>query len=384
MLHKLKKIDVPIVVILLCFMAISTALVYSATLTGNAELTFDPKKLALIYVVSLLGFTAAMIVDYRVLTKVAYYLYGVGIVLLIAVYFLGVNLNGARGWFRLGFGLDFQPVELVKIILIVTLASFMAKRRGETLQLARDVVPVGLLAALPIGLVVIQPDIGNAIILCVILLGMFWIGNIRLSYVLIGSTVFIGSAALFLYLFKHYYDPLKAYLEAKDITTHWMPRILTLIDPSSASSNARYHVDNAIRAIGSGSLLGEKYLQGSSVHSNFIPVVYTDSIFVVVGEEFGFVGSSALLLMYFVLIYRMILISLHCKNYSGSYIVVGIVSMLVYQIFQNIGMMIGIMPLTGITLPFISYGGTSLLINMIAMGLVMSIKLHDDMLLDED
>lgn len=383
MLHKLKKIDFSIVLILLSFMVISTLLLYSATRYNHSDV-FDPTKLTVIYVISLMAFFFMTVLDYRVLTKFWYYLYGVGVLLLIAVYFFGARINGARGWFKLPFGLDFQPVELVKIILIISLAAFMARNRGETLGLVRDLIPIFLLGILPIALVVMQPDIGNAIILGVILIGMIWIGNIRWTHGIIGAVSIIGFSYLFLFLFKMYHDPLKAFLVARDIPTHWMPRILTLIDPSSATSDAKYHVDNAIRAIGSGALVGESYLQGTSIHSGFIPVAYTDSIFVVVGEEFGFVGSSILLLMYFVLIYRMILISIYCNNYAGSYMIIGIVSMLVYQVFQNVGMMIGIMPLTGITLPFISYGGTSLLINMVAMGLVMSIRLHDDKLLDEE
>ncbi|MNI59933.1 Rod shape-determining protein RodA [compost metagenome] len=140
----------------------------------------------------------------------------------------------------------------------------------------------------------------------------------------------------------------------------------------------KFQVENSIRAIGSGLLEGEGYLKGTSIHSNFIPLAYSDSIFVVIGEEFGFRGSALLLLIYFLLIYRMILISIQSVHLSGAYIVVGVASMFVFQIFENVGMLIGVMPLTGITLPFISYGGTSLLINMLSLGLVMSVRLHQD------
>ncbi|WP_201318183.1 FtsW/RodA/SpoVE family cell cycle protein [Paenibacillus sp. EPM92] len=384
MLHKFKKIDPLIVFLLLAFMVISTLLLYSATL-NDSMFTFDTKKLAIVYSISIVAFFLTAAFDYRVLIKTSYYLYGIGILQLVAVYFFGSKINGARGWFKgLPFGLDFQPVELVKIILILTLATFMARRKGEPLELLRDVIPIGLIALLPISLVIIQPDLGNAIILGVILIGMYWIGNIKLIYAFLGAAIITGLSYLFIFLFKLYHVPLQAFLRSKELPTHWMDRINTFVNPTEADKNDTYHVDNAIRAIGSGSLTGEGYLNGSSIHSNFIPVAYTDSIFVVVGEEFGFVGASILLLMYFVLIYRMILISIYCDNYAGSFIIIGIVSMLVFQIFQNVGMMIGIMPLTGITLPFISYGGTSLLINMVAMGLVMSIRMHDDKLLDEE
>lgn len=123
-------------------------------------------------------------------------------------------------------------------------------------------------------------------------------------------------------------------------------------------------------------MTGEGYMKGETVQSERVPLTYSDSIFVVIAEEFGFLGSSVLLLLYFVLIHRLILISLECRDTGGPYLIVGIVAMLLYQIFENIGMFIGLMPLTGITLPFISYGGTSLLINMASIGVAMSIRIH--------
>jgi rod shape determining protein RodA len=382
-LHKFKKIDVFIIGILLAFMTISTFLVYSATLS-DPDIHISLTKMIQIYIISLVAFIVVSAFDYRLILKSSYYLYIVGIVLLAAVLKFGKTINGAQGWFSLPMGLDFQPVELFKIILIITLAAFIGRRKGESLELLRDVIPIGLIAFIPFMLVVIQPDLGNAIILLVILLGMYWIGNIRLSYVVIGVAAIVGALYGFLYLYQHFQEPIVHFLKDHHVPKHWIDRIDTFINPADASLNSKWQVENSIRAIGSGSLIGEGYLQGTSIHSRFIPVAYTDAIFVVVGEEFGFAGASCLLLLYFVLIYRMILISIYCNNYAGSFIIIGIVSMLVFQIFQNIGMMIGVMPLTGITLPFISYGGTSLMINMISMGLVMSIRLHDDKLLDEE
>jgi rod shape determining protein RodA len=170
------------------------------------------------------------------------------------------------------------------------------------------------------------------------------------------------------------------YLEANDMQkwVHRLDRIQTFVDPDSASADAKYQVANSMRAIGSGSLFGEGFKQGDSVQKGFIPYPYSDSVFVVIGEEFGFVGASLLLLMYFLLIYRMIYIAIQVTDRVGSFIIVGIVSMYVFQVFENIGMLIGIMPLTGITLPFVSYGGSSLLINMLSIGLVMSIQVHQE------
>nr|WP_275983931.1 FtsW/RodA/SpoVE family cell cycle protein [Paenibacillus hamazuiensis] len=361
---------------MLILMAISGLLVYSATV-DDPKIGFDLKKMLIIDGIAVLAFLGVTFIDYRIMMKIAPYLYITGIALLVAVYLFGVEKNKAKSWFKLFGNLEFQPAELVKLLLIIALAAFLARKKGENLKFITGVVPVGVLTFVPFILVLIQPDLGNAIIFLVIFIGMLWIGNIKYTHFLVGLALAVGGIALFLYLFSHFHDPIKEFLVSKE-KGHWVARIDTFLDPNSATSDERYQVENATKAIGSGALFGEKYLHGSSVHRGYIPYAYSDSIFVVVGEEFGFMGASVLLLLYFVLIYRMILISLQCGDHGGSFIITGIVSMFVFQIFENIGMLIGIMPLTGITLPFISYGGTSLMINMMSMGLVMSIKVHQE------
>lgn len=376
MLHKLRKIDIPIVVILLAFMVISTLLVYSATL-DDPTIKFDLQKIIIIYIISILAFVGITFVDFRALLKISPYLYAAGLLLLIAVYAFGQEINGAKSWFELPGGLLFQPAELSKLLLIISMAAFLARKQGEPLLLLTDVIPVGVIMAVPFALVLVQPDLGNAIIFIVIFVGMLWIGNVKYLHFLIGALLVAAMFAAFLYVFNHYHEPIKQYFTEQG-KGHWVARLDTFINPDSATKDQKFQVDNSIKAIGSGGLTGEKYLQGTSVHRHFIPYAYSDSIFVVLAEEFGFVGSSILLLLYFVLIYRMILISIQCGDKGGSYIIVGVVSMFVFQIFENVGMLIGIMPLTGITLPFISYGGTSLLINMMSIGLVMSTKVHQE------
>ncbi|PYI52252.1 FtsW/RodA/SpoVE family cell cycle protein [Paenibacillus flagellatus] len=379
MLDKLKKTDWFIVILLALFMAISTLVVHSATANDPSFQGTDVKNV-INYGIGFVVFFCVMLFDYRLLVKIAYYLYGFGIVLLIAVYLFGAEKNSAKSWFLLPFGFNFQPAELVKLLTIIAVAAFLARRNGEPLRFWKEVVPIGLMVALPVGLIVIQPDLGNAIIFIVFLLVLYWIGNIKYTHVLIGTVLIGGSIALFFYLFQLYYDPVVQYLKDNDMGewVHRINRIHTFVDPEAASADAKYQVHNSMRAIGSGGLTGESYMNGDSIQKGFIPLPYSDSIFVVIGEEFGFVGSSVLLLLYFLLIYRMIYISIQSQNRTGAYIIVGIVSMYVFQVFENIGMMIGIMPLTGITLPFVSYGGTSLLINMMAVGIVVSIHVHQE------
>jgi rod shape determining protein RodA len=208
-------------------------------------------------------------------------------------------------------------------------------------------------------------------------LGMLWIGNVRYSYVMMGLAAVVGGLLLFVTLFNSYNAEIESYLNDRKLG-HWYERINTYIHPEEASADARRQSEYAMIAIGSGGLAGDGYLQGDSKNRKFIPYTYSDSIFVVIGEEFGFQGAALLLLLYFLFIYRMILIAYQCYDRRGSFIIIGIATMMVFQIFQNIGMMLGVMPITGITLPFISYGGTSLLLNMLSIGLIFSIKAHQE------
>jgi rod shape determining protein RodA len=379
LLDKLKKTDWSIVILMLLFMGISTIVVHSATANDPLFQGTDVRNV-INYGIGFVVLFGAMLFDYRLLVKGSWYLYAIGILMLVAVYLFGAEKNSAKSWFILPFGFNFQPAELVKLLTIIAIAAFMNRRGGEPLRFWQEVVPIGLMVALPVGLIVIQPDLGNAIIFLVILIVLYWIGNIKYTHVLIGSALIAGFIALFFYLFQIYYDPVVQYLKENDKGewVHRINRIHTFVDPDAASADAKYQVHNSMRAIGSGGLTGEGFLSGDSIQKGFIPLPYSDSIFVVIGEEFGFVGASVLLLLYFLLIYRMIYISIQSQNRTGAFIIIGIVSMYVFQVFENIGMMIGIMPLTGITLPFVSYGGSSVLINMMAIGIVLSIHVHQE------
>ncbi|MDF2721301.1 MAG: cell cycle protein [Paenibacillus sp.] len=379
MLDTLKKTDWFIVLLMAFFMVISSLVVHSATANDPNFQGTDIKNV-INYGIGFVVLFGVMLFDYRLLIKSSWYLYAIGILLLVAVYFFGAEKNSAKSWFLLPLGFNFQPAELVKLITIIAVASYMGKRDGEPLRFWKEVVPIGLMVIIPVGLIVIQPDLGNAIIYVVVLIVLYWIGNIKYTHVLIGSVLIGGALVLFFYMFQLYYDPVVQYLKDNDMGewVHRINRIHTFIDPDSASADAKYQVYNSMRAIGSGGLSGESYMHGDSIQNRFIPLPYSDSIFVVIGEEFGFVGSSVLLLLYFLLIYRMIYIAIQSMNRTGAFMIIGIVAMFVFQVFQNIGMMIGIMPLTGITLPFVSYGGSSLLINMMAVGIVLSVHMHQE------
>lgn len=377
MLNKLKKLDLGIIAILLCLMGVSVVAVHSATLYTAGFNNLEIKQLAY-YGLGFFIAIASVFFDYRIVLKSWLVLYGIGITLLILVYFVGAELNGAKGWFKLMNGaISVQPAEIVKLILIIGLAYLIGRRQGDRLNFSNDLLPIFAFSFLPFLLVMIQPDLGNAIIYIVIVVGMLWIGNVKYVHAAIGLAIVAGCVVLFMSLFNAFNEEIKDFLNEQN-KIHWYERINTFVNPEQASKDARHQAENAEMAIGSGGLSGQGYLQGKLKNAGFIPYAYSDSIFVVVGEEFGFQGAAILLMLYFLLIYRMIMIAFKCYDRKASYIIIGIVSMFVFQIFQNVGMMIGLMPITGITLPFVSYGGSSLIINMLSIGLVFSIKAHQE------
>lgn len=371
MLQKLKKMDMVIVVVLLLLMIISIVSIYSSTV--DTELEGHHRKMVLFYIVGFIAFFGISLLDYRLFIKYAWYIYGGGIALLVLVIFIGADLNGAQGWIKLGQNLTIQPAELFKLVLVIIVSFVLFRKHKPVLSFWRDVIPIGLLTLVPFALVMVQNDLGNALSYIVILVGLLWIGNVRLLHALIGLVIAAGAAFGGIQAYIHYHDEL---LEAKILKPHWVGRIDPWLFPEKATRDAIHHTKNAKLAIASGGMSGEGFMQGSTVQSGRVPYTYSDSIFALIAEEFGFIGSSVLLLAYFILIHRMILIALECRDRAGPFLIVGIVAMFMYQIFENIGMLIGLMPLTGITLPFISYGGTSLVISMASLGVAMSVKLH--------
>lgn len=376
MFNKVKQIDWVIVFILTALMFISYFIIHSAT--SHTILYAGFEKTQLMYFC--MGFVVVFMmvfINYRIFLKFWWLFYAIGVISLVLILVIGQEKNGAQGWFQIA-SVSVQPAEVVKIFLIIGIAFLLGRKQGEQLQFFKDIIPIGVFSLVPFALVMAQPDLGNAIIYFVIVLGMLWMGNVKYWHTLVGIGILVGAIALFLFVFTNFNDEIKQFFEEQN-KGHWYQRINTFVHPDEATYDARMQSENSQEAIGSGGLSGQGYLKGTMKNGGFIPYMYSDSIFVVVGEEFGFQGAAILLLLYFVLIYRMIIVAYNCKDRRAAYIIIGIVSMFVFQIFQNIGMSIGIMPITGITLPFISYGGTSLMLNMFSIGLVFSIRAHQQM-----
>ncbi len=212
MLNKLKKLDWGIIIILILLMIISFFVVRSATVGfGERYENYDFKTL-LFFALGFLVIICSVFIDYRLLMKGWIYLYILGILLLIGVYFFGTEINGAKGWFKLPGGLLFQPAEFMKALLIIVLAVFMGKRQGDRLTFLSDLLPIALITFVPFLLVMIQPDLGNAIIYVFIVLGMLWIGNVKYVHVFIGLSVVVASLVLFVSLFNTFNTEIKDYL----------------------------------------------------------------------------------------------------------------------------------------------------------------------------
>lgn len=365
LIRKIIALDKMIVIILACLVAIGALAIYEATTGTNLE-RLHLSQLVL-FGAFCLPMLAVALFDYRFLTgKLSYILYVIGIVLLIWVKLKGENINGAYRWLSIG-GFQFQPSEIAKLFTVLLSAHLLQRRAGEKLRLLKDILPVCAVFFIPCFLVYKQPDLGTALVFIGMLLGMLWMGNIRAIYMLL----IVGVAALSICaVFWLYYSDYE--LLSKWVKPHQLSRIQTFLDPASDPDKS-WHVINSISAIGAGGLEGGT---GFYTRNGFIPYVYSDSIYVIIGEKYGFIGSAILLFLYFLLIYRMVLVVISSTERSGAYVVVGMISMLVFQVFVNIGMHIGLLPLTGISLPFISYGGSSLLISMIAIGLVLSVQIH--------
>jgi len=338
--------------------------IYSATHQSLAAVGLDPGR----YVKRQLTFLGAAVIvlmlaasfDYRLLKVYAGIVYVSSLVLLILVRTpLGTSVKGAQRWFEL-FGFQLAPSEVAKLALIAMLAAFLSELRGELT--VRDVFRTAGIAALPALLVFLQPDLGSSIVFAAILVGMLVVAGARARYLaLLGLTAVVLIVAGF---------------QVGLVREYQIERLRAFLDPASVSEDALHNREQAEIAIGSGGLTGVGYGKGSQTNLDFVPEQHTDFVFTVVGEEFGFAGSVVLLSLFGVLLWRAFRVAMLSRDPFGTYLAAGIASMLALQMFVNVGMNVGIMPITGIPLPFVSYGGSSLLLNFAAVGLLLNVHMR--------
>ncbi|MCC3355635.1 FtsW/RodA/SpoVE family cell cycle protein [Bacillus sp. REN16] len=377
-----QKIDYTLLFILFLMAIVSAIAIQSAQ-------PFLPDKLKNInfaaqqlqwYVIGIVAIIGTMVIDFDRFKMISWYLYGFGLFLLsglfIEKYFFPVpfaeNIKGATAWYRFpGLG-SFQPSELMKIIFIIVLSKIIADHREKypINNVKDDLLLIGkimLAAAPPIGFLVLQPDMGMTMVFMSIIATMILVAGIkwRIIFSVVFTAIFIVSLGVFLY----FYFP-DFFFKYVITDQYQMNRFYGWLAPYETAGNEGHQLVRSLLAIGSGQLQGKGF-QESEVT---IPEGHTDFIFAVVAEQFGFIGTSIIISLFFLLIYRMIHIALESHDPYGSYLCAGVIGMITFQVFQNVGMTVGILPITGLPLPFISYGGSSLATYMLAIGIVLNVR----------
>lgn len=374
--NKETKIDYGIILSVLLLAIISIATIYSTThLTGNAGIGATLMQV-IWYVVGAVAIVVIMQFDSEQLWKLAPVAYGFGLFLLVLVLFFydrPTELStGAKSWFKIG-PLTFQPSEIMKIAFILMLARVVTKHNGDypTHYPKADFLLLGkiiLTSIPPLVLVMLQNDLGSTLVFIAIIIGLVLISGVSWKIIL---PLFTGVAALggtLLILVVYNRD----FLLRLGFKPYQFSRIDSWLNPYGDSGDTSYQLIQSIKAIGSGKMFGK----GFGTSEVYVPVRESDMIFSTIGENFGFLGSCILIFIYFLLIYQMIRICFDTKNEFYAYIATGVIMMILFHVFENVGMSIGLLPLTGIPLPFISQGGTALLGNMMGVGLIMSMRYH--------
>jgi rod shape determining protein RodA len=273
----------------------------------------------------------------------------------------GTVINGARAWIVVG-GQQFQPSELAKVALILMLAALYHERREEALGL-RALVEALVFATLPMVLILLQPDFGTFIVYVAIVFGVLLMARVRVRYMVALAVIGVVTCL--------------AALQFEIVKDYQVDRLTAFFNPDQADAlGAAYNVNQAQIAVGSGQFLGQGLFEGSQTSLSFVPENQTDFIFTVVGEELGFLGSGLMLAVFGLLIWRGLRIAALSRDTFGTLVAAGVVSVFAFQLFINVGMAIGLMPVTGLPLPFVSYGGTSLIASFLMVGLLENVHMR--------
>lgn len=373
-MQKKLPIDYTIVFILGCLFTISLIAIYSGSgQYASGDPTYFIKRQLVFIVLGLIVMMVVAFFDFELLERWTWLFYLGGIFLLVLVEIIGVERNGSKRWIDVSVT-EIQPSEFMKIFLVLHIAMILSKIGKYRLDFKPSLwalTKILFFTIIPLYLIWRQPDLGTTLMILFSVAALLLISSLSLK--LLGILVATGITGIgtMIYLFLYQRDILESFVES-----HQMARIYGWLDPEGYSRGFGYQLQQALLGIGSGQLSGSGFKKGYQVQSGHIPEAHTDFIFAVIGEEFGFIGTSLVVVLFFLLIYRIITIALQANSLFGMYICVGVIALLTFQIFQNIGMTIGLMPITGLALPFVSYGGSALLTNMLAIGLVTSVHLR--------
>lgn len=345
---------------------IGTLLVYAATRDWYASIGLDPqyylKRHVINIVIGILLAWGTTVIDYRMLRAYTPVVWGLGVIGLTAVLIpgIGTEVNGAQAWIPLPGGFQIQPAELAKISIIVGMSMLLTEYRHENDEPTnRDVMQALLIAALPVGLILLQPDMGTVFIISISVVAMIGASGAPTRWVvgLILVALLGGFGATKLGVIKEYQ----------------VKRLQSFVDPNADSQGAGYQLRQARITVGSGGFLGTGLFDGPQTNGRFVPAQQTDFIFTVAGEQLGFLGSGFILLLYLTIFMRALAIARRSTDAFGRLVCIGVLSWFAFQTFENIGMTLGLMPMTGVPLPFLSYGGSSMFANLIGFGLLQNV-----------
>lgn len=354
--EKLAEFNWGFLLLLFLIASIGFAMLYSV-----AEGSFTPwafRQAARFAVGAGIMIVAAMI-DLRLWMRVAYPLYAVALALLVAVEVIGLTGMGAQRWLDLGF-IQVQPSEVMKVTLVLALARYFHGLTLDEVSRIRNLLVPLMLVGMPVGLVVVQPDLGTAILLIAAGAIIFFSAGLRWRYFIVaGATVLAAIPVIWSRLHDYQRN-----------------RVFTFLDPESDPLGTGYHILQSKIALGSGGIFGKGFMEGTQSQLNFLPEKHTDFIFTMLGEELGLVGGLVLLSLYFVVLMFSFNVALQCRNQFGRLLAIGISMMFFFYVFINTAMVMGLLPVVGVPLPLVSYGGTSMLSLMFAFGLLMSVYIH--------
>ena len=348
-----------LLLLLLCALAgVGVAMLYSA---ANGDLSPWASRHGVRFAVSFLALIALVLVDLRLVLKFAYLAYFASLALLGVVEIAGDVGMGAKRWIDLGL-FQLQPSEFAKIALVLALARYFHGIAYEEVGRLRHLVAALLLTAAPVPLVLRQPDLGTAALLLLVSASVMLVAGVRLRYFLIALALALAALPIG-WRFLHGYQ---------------RQRILTFLDPERDPLGAGYHITQSKIALGSGGTMGRGFLQGTQSHLSFLPERQTDFIFTMLAEEFGFVGSAGLIVLYVLIIAYCTAVAVRARSHFGRLLALGLCASFFFYIFINIAMVTGLVPVVGVPLPLVSYGGTAMLTMMLGFGLIMNVYVHRD------
>ena len=371
------RIDYVLIAIIAVLAVISVVVITSA-MTSNQYIGDFRMRQIVFYVIGFGIAFVVMVIPMTLMKQYIWVIYGAGVLSLLVLFVMPDTpftpiINGAQSWYRIR-GLSLQPSEFVKIIYILTLAYVISqhnqfKQSNDLIEDFKLLFKMMIVTALPLFFILSQNDLGTVLVLVAIILGMVVASGISWWLILPTLIVFVSIGVTTILGILYRPDIIQNLL---GVQSYQLERIYTWLRPYEYFREGGFQLANSLQAIGSGGLQGQGYGQGSI----YIPENHTDFIFTIIGEEFGFIGSTIVIMILFVLMLHLARIASASMDSFSAYFIVGYISMLMFQVFQNIGMTIQLLPITGLPLPFLSYGGTALWSNMLAIGIVLSIQFY--------